>query len=95
VSAPATANGSHPAWAPEKDLSPSDVRIGTQEFIDDQWGNTLSTASRMVSYAVAGGIQVTEAPYERLRDKYLFEHRGANQYQGKGEMVTVLRTGRK
>jgi hypothetical protein len=69
---------------PEKDLCPSDVRIGTQKFIDDRWGNTLNTASRMVSCAVAGGIQVIGATYARLRDKYLFEHRGANKCQGEG-----------
>jgi hypothetical protein len=69
---------------PEKHLCPSDVHIDTQTFIDDRWENTVNTASRMVSYAVAGGIQVTGAPYERLRDNYLFEHRGTNKCQGDG-----------
>ena len=37
----------------------------------------MTTASRMESSGVQGSTQVTEAPYENLRDKYAFEARGS------------------
>lgn len=62
--------------------------IGTKKFAYDLWGDTVNIASRMESHGVAGRIQVTAATYERLKDKYLFEQRGATSIKGKGEMFT-------
>ena len=64
--------------------------IGIKKFIYDLWGDTVNTASRMESHGIPGCIQVTQATYERLRDKYLFEERGVIQVKGKGEMMTYL-----
>ena len=69
--------------------------MGTKKFIYDLWGDTVNTASRMESHGLAGGIQVTAATYEKLRDKYEFRERGMVLVKGKGEMVTYLLTGRK
>jgi len=69
--------------------------IGTKKFIYDLWGDAVNTASRMESHGLPGYIQVTESPYERLRDKYLFKERGIIQVKGKGEMTTYLLIGRK
>ena len=69
--------------------------IGTKKFTYDLWGDTVNVASRMESLGVAGGIQVTVATYERLRDKYIFEERGLLQVKGKGDMMTYLLLGRK
>ena len=69
--------------------------IGTKKFTYDLWGDTVNIASRMESLGVAGGIQVTVATYERLRDKYIFEERGLLQVKGKGDMMTYLLLGRK
>jgi adenylate cyclase len=69
--------------------------IGTKKFTYDLWGDTVNTASRMESQGVAGGIQVTVATYERLRDKYIFEERGVIQVKGKGDMMTYLLMNRK
>ena len=69
--------------------------IGTKKFIYDLWGDTVNTASRMESHGLPSGIQVTEATYERLRDRYLFEPRGKIEVKGKGEMEAYLLTGRK
>jgi class 3 adenylate cyclase len=44
---------------------------------------------------LAGYIQVTEATYKCLQDKYLLEERGMIQVKGKGEMTTYFLTGRK
>lgn len=64
--------------------------IGAKKFSYDLWGNTVNIASRMESYGIVDGIQVTAATDNRLKDKYPFEERGAIQVKGKGEMVTYL-----
>jgi len=69
--------------------------IGLKKFSYDLWGDTVNTASRMESLGIPGTIQVTTETYERLRDKYLFEERGAISVKGKGEMTTYLLIGKK
>ena len=69
--------------------------IGINKFIYDLWGNTVNIASRMESHGFAGKIQVTDQTYECLKDKYLFEKRGAITVKGKGEMITYWLTGKK
>lgn len=64
--------------------------IGVKKFIYDLWGDTVNTASRMESHGIPGEIQVTEATYERLRDRFWFEPRGAIAVKGKGEMTAYL-----
>jgi class 3 adenylate cyclase len=62
--------------------------IGIQRLIYDLWGDTVNVASRMESSGEAGKIQVTEATYERLKDRYIFEQRGTVFVKGKGWMKT-------
>ena len=62
--------------------------IGTKKFIYDLWGDTVNVASRMESQGLPGYIQVTTAIYELLKDRYVFEERGAIGVKGKGEMST-------
>ncbi|WP_293354927.1 MULTISPECIES: adenylate/guanylate cyclase domain-containing protein [unclassified Microcoleus] len=69
--------------------------IGTKKFTYDLWGDTVNTASRMESQGIPGGIQVTVATYERLRNKYVFEERGVISVKGKGDMMTYLLVSRK
>ena len=64
--------------------------IGRRKFIYDLWGDTVNTASRMESHGVAGRIQVTDATYRRLRDRYRFEDRGETEVKGKGRIRTYL-----
>ena len=59
--------------------------IGTKKFIYDLWGDTVNVASRMESQGLSGSIQVTAAVYEQLKDRYLFEERGAIPVKGKGD----------
>jgi class 3 adenylate cyclase len=68
--------------------------IGTSKFSYDLWGDTVNTASRMESHGVAGCIQVTARTYQRLRDGYRFQRRGAIPVRGMGEMVTYFLVGR-
>ncbi|MBP0000727.1 MAG: HAMP domain-containing protein [Cyanobacteria bacterium SID2] len=69
--------------------------IGQKKFIYDLWGDAVNIASRMESSGKPGQIQVTQATYEILKDKYILEARGAIQVKGKGEMQTYWLKGRK
>jgi adenylate cyclase len=64
--------------------------IGLTKFSYDLWGDTVNVANRMESNGIPGKIQVTEAVYKRLKDKFYFEKRGAIDVKGKGEMITYL-----
>jgi guanylate cyclase len=44
--------------------------IGTHKFSYDMWGDTVNTASRMESEGIPGDIQITQATYELIRDRY-------------------------
>lgn len=61
--------------------------IGTKKFSYDLWGDTVNVASRMESQGLPGYIQVTAAIYEELKDRYVFEERGAIAVKGKGETI--------
>lgn len=67
--------------------------IGTRKFAYDVWGDTVNTASRMESHGIPGEIQVSEATFRLLKDKYTFEERGAIEIKGKGQMHTYLLKG--
>jgi class 3 adenylate cyclase len=67
--------------------------IGKRKFSYDLWGDTVNTAARMESHGIPGEIQVTEAVYERLRDRYRFTARGPVEVKGKGAMDTYLLAG--
>jgi class 3 adenylate cyclase len=64
--------------------------IGRRKFTYDLWGDTVNTASRMESHGVVSRIQVTEATYRRLCDRYRFEERGGTEVKGKGRIRTYL-----
>ncbi|MCY7333439.1 MAG: PAS domain S-box protein, partial [Pseudanabaena sp. CAN_BIN31] len=68
--------------------------IGTQKFIYDLWGDTVNVASRMESHSEVGKIQVTQATYELLKDKFDLIERGAIEVKGKGLMQTYWLTGK-
>jgi adenylate cyclase len=54
------------------------------------WGDTVNTASRMQSHGIPGQIQVSEATYEFIKDKFICEPRGTVNVKGKGEMKVWL-----
>ena len=62
--------------------------IGTQKFAYDVWGHDVNLASRMQSQGKPGRIQVTQATYDRLGDRYTVEKRGDIEVKGKGVMTT-------
>jgi guanylate cyclase len=64
--------------------------IGTNKFSYDLWGDTVNAASRMESGGVPGGIQVSSATYELIKDAFVCESLGTTSVKGKGEMETYL-----
>ncbi len=69
--------------------------IGTSKFIYDLWGDTVNIASRMESLGMPGQIQVTTATYERLKEQFCFEERGAIAVKGKGNLLTYWLTSKR
>ncbi len=69
--------------------------IGKKKFIYDLWGDTVNIASRMESQGIPDRVQVSESTYQRIKDKFILEHRGPIEVKGKGKMVTYLLKGRK
>ena len=69
--------------------------IGLKKPLFDVWGDTVNLASRMESTSEAGQIQVTEATYWRLHEKYDLAPRGAIEVKGVGSVETYFLTGRK
>lgn len=67
--------------------------IGVKKFIYDLWGDTVNVASRMEATGEPNRIQVTEAIYERLKDRFEFEQRGTVEVKGKGTMRTYWLVG--
>jgi class 3 adenylate cyclase len=64
--------------------------IGRRKFSYDLWGDTVNTASRMESSGMPGCIQVTEATWLRVRDRYPWQVREGVEVKGKGPMTTYL-----
>ena len=60
--------------------------IGKKKFAYDLWGDAVNTASRMESHGVPGEIQVTEATWAKVKDRFALESRGTITVKGKGEM---------
>jgi class 3 adenylate cyclase len=69
--------------------------IGTHKFSYDVWGDTVNTASRMESHGAANEINVSEAAYLRLRDKFEFQPRGRIELAGKGPVEAYFLRGRR
>jgi len=68
--------------------------IGDKKWAYDLWGDTVNLASRLESHGVPGRIQVSEAVYARMNERYCFEPRGTIAVKGSGEMSTWFLTGR-
>jgi class 3 adenylate cyclase len=64
--------------------------IGKSKYIYDLWGDTVNLASRMEAGGVPDTIQVTRSVYEKLKDEFVFEPRGAIEVKGKGSVEAWL-----
>ncbi len=60
--------------------------IGEEKFAYDVWGDTVNTASRLESSGAANRINISRATYERVKDFFECEYRGAIAAKNKGEI---------
>ena len=67
--------------------------IGANLLGYDVWGRTIDGARAMEASAPPGGIQITQAVYERLGDDFLTEPRGSYYVAGLGEVTCHLLQG--
>lgn len=58
--------------------------VGTKKFAYDVWGDTVNTASRMESSGEPGKVNISQATFEIVKDKFSFEARGMIQAKNKG-----------
>jgi adenylate cyclase len=68
--------------------------VGSRRFFYDVWGDAVNVASRMESTDSVGRIQVPEAVYQRLKNDFVLQERGAVEVKGKGVMRTWYLVGR-
>lgn len=50
--------------------------VGIKKFAYDIWGDTVNTAARMEQNGEAGKVNISEATYELVKDKFHCEYRG-------------------
>ena len=68
--------------------------IGVHRPFYHVFGDTVNTASRMITTGLPGTCQITEATYNLLQDKnYIIKERGKIQVKGKGLMTTYFLEG--
>ncbi|NDH50798.1 MAG: hypothetical protein EBY24_02215 [Betaproteobacteria bacterium] len=67
--------------------------IGRSCLHYDVWGDAVNTASRMESTGASTKVQVSEAVFQELRDRFIFEARGECLVKGKGPLHTYFLLG--
>ena len=60
--------------------------VGIKKFAYDIWGDTVNIASRMESAGVEGRVNVSEATWQRISDKFEWKYRGEITPKNKGPM---------
>ena len=68
--------------------------VGKKKFIYDLWGDTVNIASRITSEGVPGLVQVDQATYRRLADRFAFGAPQTLDLKGKGKMIVYSVSGR-
>ncbi|MEO1261144.1 MAG: adenylate/guanylate cyclase domain-containing protein [Bacteroidota bacterium] len=64
--------------------------VGAKKFAYDIWGDTVNVASRMESNSEAGKINISEATYQLVSDKFKCKFRGEIDVKNKGKMGMYL-----
>ena len=64
--------------------------IGSYKFSYDLWGETVNIAARLESTSLPGEIHCSEAVFQAMQGRYMFEPRGKVSLKGVGEMETYL-----
>ncbi|MFN8359522.1 MAG: adenylate/guanylate cyclase domain-containing protein [Candidatus Kapaibacterium sp.] len=61
--------------------------VGVKKFAYDIWGDTVNTAARMEQHSEAGKINISEATYALVKDKFTCEYRGEIDAKNKGKLT--------
>lgn len=61
--------------------------IGRRKMVYDIWGDSVNIASRMESNGAPGRVNVSEATWKLLKNRYNCESRGSIEIKGKGAMA--------
>lgn len=69
--------------------------VGKKKFIYDLWGDTVNLASRITSEGIPGIVQVDEATWRKLKDRFDFQPPQTIYLKGKGDTVVYRVIGRK
>ena len=69
--------------------------VGKKKFIYDLWGDTVNLASRITSEGAPGLVQVDQATYRQLADRFAFQAPQTLHLKGKGKTVVYPVSGRK
>jgi adenylate cyclase len=68
--------------------------VGFGQTAYNVWGEAVGLASTMATTARRGTIQVSEASYEQLRERFVFRRSGGFYVEQVGEMTTYVLRGR-
>lgn len=60
--------------------------VGVKKFAYDIWGDTVNTAARMEQNSEPGKINISQATYEIVKDKFACNYRGEIAAKNKGTM---------
>jgi class 3 adenylate cyclase len=69
--------------------------IGRRKFIYDVWGDAVNVGARMEAAGAGGRINVSEAVYQRVKDRFEFEPRGSVEVKNKGLLNMFFLVGAK
>jgi class 3 adenylate cyclase len=60
--------------------------VGVKKFAYDIWGDTVNTAARMEQNGEAGKVNISEATYSLVKDRFNCEYRGEVAAKNKGNL---------
>lgn len=69
--------------------------VGIKKFAYDIWGDTVNTAARMEQGSEPGKINISEATYQLIRERYNCSARGLVEAKNKGELNMYFVDGKK
>jgi class 3 adenylate cyclase/ligand-binding sensor domain-containing protein len=61
--------------------------VGRRKFAYDIWGDTVNTASRLESSGEPGEVNISEATYQLVKDRFVCESRGEVAAKNKGSIA--------
>jgi len=60
--------------------------VGTKKLQYDIWGDTVNTAARMEQNSEASRVNISEATYQQVKNKFHFIYRGKIEAKNKGTL---------